>query len=102
MEVAKTRTIVQSLLKPEAAVKVWQDYINEAFPWVEEGKKQQDQQIVDILKREVAMGPIRIEKVYDRDKEVRSRIRTKILKRGEQDADRYESILRKLPKTVPR
>jgi len=102
MEVAKTKTIVQTLVKPDAASKVWKEYIEEAFPWVKEGERQEHQALLDVLRREVSMGPIRVAQVFDRERDVRSRLRTKQVNPADTYTQVNKKILSRLPRNIPR
>jgi len=68
IELQKTRAIVQSTLAAASDAdegnkqlkEVWQDLLDEMFPFQRGSRKKGDQTAMDFLKREIAKGPLRV------------------------------------------
>ena len=74
IEAAKTRALLQGLLKAEEGPNAWKDFFRLAFPWVETAKKRDEKDIIKRLQEEVARGPLSI--TPQQEQRYRSRLKT--------------------------
>ena len=99
---AKTKAVVQSIVKQDAGAEAWQSYFNEAFPWVESAKKIEQQEWIRRLQSEVKRGAIAVTAAHPHDVQMKSRLRTKVVeRRADESVTDTRSITEKLPKAIP-
>lgn len=101
MDMAKTKAIVQSIVKQDAGNDAWQAYFKEAFPWVETAQKIEKQEWVTRLQEEVKRGPIKVTAVHDQQQKIRSRLRTKVVERRTEEVVTDTAASPRLPKAIP-
>lgn len=63
IEHARLRTVVQTILDPSKSKETFDDYIRLAFPYMETVKKRESEEALQILKEEVAAGPLEIREI---------------------------------------
>lgn len=74
-EAAKTRALLQGMLKADEGPNAWKEFFKLAFPWVEVAKKRDEKDIIQRLKEEVARGPLAV--TAQQEKSYRSRLKQK-------------------------
>lgn len=99
IEAAKTRALLQGMLKQEAGPEAWTDFFKLAFPWVHVAKKRDEADIIKRLQEEVKRGPLQI--TAQHEKSFRSRLKTKVVERRA-NTDLARRLSSKLTPTVPR
>jgi hypothetical protein len=100
VEVAKTKAIVQAIIHQEAGPEAWKQFFSEAFPWVESAKQIEKTDWIKRLQSEVGRGGLKITGVFDREQNIRSRMRTKIIEREDSPLVTKPRKL-KLPASIP-
>lgn len=99
VEAAKTRAIIQTMLKQDAGPEAWQDFFKLAFPWVAVAKKRDEAETIAALLDEVKRGPLAV--YAQQDKTFRSRLKTKVIERRE-TTELASRISSKLPAAIPK
>lgn len=79
----RTRAVIQALVNKEAADKALDDYRDSQMPYLRRTQKDDRQRHIKLLMDEVAKGPIGITPVMP--KQVRSRLKTKVIHRSEEE-----------------
>ncbi len=103
VDMVKTKAIVQSIVKQEAGKEAWEGYFKEAFPWVATAQTMERQDHIKKLMSEVRRGPIKVTQVFDAQKTMRSRLRTKVIERrqAENVLNDVGALTSKLPSAIP-
>lgn len=100
IEAAKTRALVQAMLKQEAGPDAWTDFFRLAFPWVQTAKKREEKETVKLLMDEIKRGPLAV--YAQQDRTFRSRLKTKVVQRQGPKTELASRISSKLPAAIPR
>ena len=101
IEAAKTRAVIQTMLKQDAGPEAWQDFFKLAFPWVQTAKNRDKADIIKRLNEEVKQGPLSV--LAQPDKTYRSRLKTKVVQRQTTPtSDMARRITSKIPSAMPR
>lgn len=74
IDAAKTRALLQGMLKAEEGPNAWKEFFRLAFPWVETAKKRDEKDVIKRLQEEVARGPLSI--TPQQEKRFRSRLKS--------------------------
>lgn len=78
-DVAKTRVLIQTLVKQDSGPDAWNEYFKSVFPWVETAKTQEKQDWIKKLNEEVAKGPLVITAKHEVS--FRSRLKARVIQK---------------------
>lgn len=100
IEHVRLRALAQAIVNKEKAAEAFDEYRNEAFPWITTQKKRDRQAHIDLLSQEVARGGLSIQAV--REDKVRSRLKTRVVERTvDRDHKDLDSFYKKIGRIVP-
>jgi len=99
IEAAKTRALLQGMLKQDAGPEAWADFFKLAFPWVQVAKKRDEAEVIKRLQEEIKRGPLQI--TAQHDNKFRSRLKTKVVQR-QANTELASRLSSKLKPAVPR
>lgn len=94
IELAKTRAMVQSIIKKDAGPDAWKDYYQVVYPWIETAQKQEKEQWIARLNEEVKQGPLAV--IARHDAPFRSRLKARTIPREEVSDVRDPEALKRL------
>lgn len=94
IEYTRTRAIIQAVINKDEANTALEVYRDTQMPYLPKVKKVDQQQHIKRLMSEVARGPMAITPVMQ--KQVRSRLKTKVIQRTEEQVENSRRISRKI------
>jgi hypothetical protein len=87
IEHSRFRALSQIIIDQEKGVEAFEEYMKLAFPYLEAVKSRDKEKYIDMLKREVARGPMLVTPM--KQTQLRSRLKQRAAKRGSREgADR--------------
>lgn len=92
IEYSRLRALAQSIINKEEGPKAFDEFKKAAFPWVETQAKRDREEHIKILQNEIKRGTLAIRPLWDATKQVRSRLKTKVV-----EADHSEPMRRSSP-----
>lgn len=102
VEHLKLRALAQIMLNKEKGNDAWKEYVDAAFPYIENARKQQEAALVQRLQKEVTRGVLGIKPLWQQTKRSAavSRIRAKYDNVARTDEDRR--LYKKMGTIIPR
>jgi|HubBroStandDraft_1064217.scaffolds.fasta_scaffold140584_2 hypothetical protein len=79
IEFARLRVLAQSIINREKGPEVYDEFRKAAFPWVETQKNRDRQAHIKILQDEIKRGVLGIQPLWENNKQIRSRLKTKVV-----------------------
>lgn len=79
VEFARLRVLTQSFINKEKGPEVFDEFRKMAFPWVETQRGRDRQEHIKLLQEEVKRGVLGIQPLWENNKQVRSRLRTRVI-----------------------
>lgn len=79
IEFARLRVLAQSIINKEKGPEVYDEFRKAAFPWVETQKNRDKNATIKVLMEEVKRGALGIVPLWENNRQVRSRMKTKIV-----------------------
>lgn len=79
IEHAKFRALAQLEIDPKAGVEAFEDYMKIAFPYLDAVKRRDRGKFLEILKKEVARGAIKVTPVMPT--QMKSRLKSRLMRR---------------------
>ena len=79
IEHARLRALATAIINKDKAADIFEEYKNEAFPWVVTQKKRDNEATIKLLNDEVKRGALGIRPLWEATKKVRSRMKTRVI-----------------------
>lgn len=107
VEFARLRVLAQSVINKDKGPESFDEFRRMAFPWVETQKNRDRAHHIQILQDEVKRGALGIKPLWENNKQVRSRMKTKVVDMAAQPESRRSTpeerkIYSKMGSVVPR
>jgi hypothetical protein len=109
VEFARLRVLAQAMINKDKGPEAFDEFRKMAFPWVETQRGRDREQHIKILQAEVKRGVLGIQPLWENTKQVRSRLRTKVVEASNDNAPRAtrstpaeKRIYQKMGALVPR
>jgi hypothetical protein len=100
IEHARFRALAQLYVDKDKGVEAFEDYMKTAFPYLDAAKRQDREKFVKMLQQEIARGPISVTPVAS--PKMRSRLKTKMLRKRPQTREEANKLYRGMGEVVPR
>lgn len=101
IEHAKFRALSQIIIDPKQGIEAFEEYMKLAFPYLESVKRREKDHYIDILKREVAKGPL-VARVAQVPRKLKSRLKTQAVQSGaSRDSEGNDRLYRRLGAMIP-
>ena len=103
IEHARLRALAQAIISKEKGKEVFDEYMKVAFPWIEVQKGRDKSDTIRLLMDEVKKGGLSIKPLWQQDKQIRSRMKTKVVEReaGTKTRAEMNRLYDKLGKNIP-
>ena len=99
---ARIRALAQIMLNKEKGPEVFEEYMRSAFPWIETVKKRTNEEQIKLLNEEVKRGVIVIKGALWQQKQIKSRLKTRIVERDARSTEDLNRLYTKLGPVLPR
>lgn len=107
IESYKLRALAQAIINKEKGPDAFTEFREASFPWIKTQQKRDQAAHIKILEAEVRRGVLGVTPLVDNTRQVRSRLKTKVVESSQPDALRKSSkemknIYAKMGGVVPR
>ena len=79
IEHARLRALATAIINKDKGADAFDEYRKEAFPWAEVQKQRDNEQTIKLLQEEVKRGALGIRPLWEANKKIRSRMKTKVV-----------------------
>jgi hypothetical protein len=90
---ARFRALSQIIIDQEKGIQAFEEYMKLAFPYLEAVKSRDKDKLLDVLKREVKGGPLRIKPIKELMLQSHLKKRVEVRKRTREEANRLYKLL---------
>ncbi len=79
VEFARLRVLAQSIVNKDKGPEAYDEFRKMAFPWVETQRNRDRAEHIKLLKEEIKRGVLGITPLWENNRKIRSRLKTKIV-----------------------
>lgn len=104
VEHGRLRALATAIINKEKAGEAFDDYMKQAFPWLESQKSRDHQRNITLLKEEIKRnaGGFGIKPLWEAKNKIRSRLKTRVVEGGiPRPKKEMDALYKKLGKTIP-
>ena len=84
IEYERLRVLAQAMVNKEKGPEVFEEFKKKAFPWIETQKNRDRQSHIKILEEEIKRGVLGVRPLWENNRQIRSRLKTKVIDASEQ------------------
>ena len=94
IEHARFRAMAQIVIDQKAGIEAFEEYMKLAFPYLEASKAKDKAQFIDLMKREVAQGPLVV--TPQEQPKARSKLKQRVVRAQARSNEQVEGLATKL------